>query len=281
MVRLVKDAVELVLAPSCGGGIAAFRWRGIDVMRPALHDGSALSLASFPLLPFSNRIARGCFRAGGQDVAIAPNHQSGARGEVIHGFGWQSAWTVVKASSDHARLVHVYQGSAWPWPYHAEQCFGLTDRGFVQQVSLRNDGMTPMPAGLGIHPYFPRTGASIGLAVDGRWEVDECCLPTHWSAMESLPDWLGGDAIDHVFTGRSGAISLDWPTHRLTIAPSDDLGFTVVYVPTGADYFCVEPVSHMTDAVNRPEADTETGLRWLAPGQIWTTEISFAVEAVA
>ena len=36
MVRLVKDAVELVLAPSCGGGIAAFRWCGIDVMRPAL-----------------------------------------------------------------------------------------------------------------------------------------------------------------------------------------------------------------------------------------------------
>jgi aldose 1-epimerase len=82
-----------------------------------------------------------------------------------------------------------------------------------------------------------------------------------------------------VFTGRSGAIRMRWPTHILTMMPADDLAFTVVYVPPGEDYFCVEPVSHMTDAINRPEERSVTGMRWLAPGERWETHIAFTLSA--
>ena len=32
-------------------------------------------------------------------------------------------------------------------------------------------------------------------------------------------------------------------------------GHLIVYTPPGEDFFCVEPVSHMTDAINRMDGD--------------------------
>jgi aldose 1-epimerase len=279
MIALAEGDCELVLTPECGGGIAAFRWRGIDVMRPALPGAGVLGLASFPLVPFSNRIAHGRFRAGGRDVALPANLPGVDQPHAIHGFGWQAAWAVAEASDRAARLFHRHPGGAWPWPYVAEQHFAISAAGFVQRIALTNGGDRPMPAGLGIHPYFPRAGARLDLAVTGRWESDDTCLPTHWTALDYAPDWLGGAAIDHGFTGRAGAVTMHWPTHVVTMAPASDLAFTIVYVPPGEPYFCVEPVSHMTDAVNRAEDADVTGLRWLAPGERWETQIAFAVSA--
>ena len=279
--RLAAGDVELVLTPDCGGGVAAFRWRGIDMMRPAVPGAGVLGMSSFPLVPFSNRIAHGRFRAGQYEVALPANLPGADQPHAIHGFGWQAAWDVAAMSADKAHLAHHHPGGAWPWPYLAEQHFAAADDGFTHRLALTNRGDTPMPAGLGIHPYFPRPAgrgaARIDLDIDGRWETDDHCLPTEWRALDTAPDWLGGEAIDHVFTGRRHAIALHWPTHVLTMAPAADLAFTVVYVPQCEDYFCVEPVSHMTDAINRTEEDAVTGLRWLAPGERWETQIVFTV----
>lgn len=281
MLRLANNVVELVLAPDCGGSIAAFRWRNIDVLRPRAGGDSALDHASFPLVPFSNRIADGRFRGEGQDIVLPSNHESDGRAEVIHGFGWQTGWAVADSGPAHARLAHRRCSGSWPWPYLAEQDFILSNSGFVQRLRLRNEGASPMPAGMGVHPYFPRHGAQLDLAVDGRWEVAANGIPTHWSALSASPDWFGVAAVDHGYTGRTGPIRIGWPTHRLTITPASDLPFTVVYVPAGADYFCVEPVSHMTDAHNRPEPAAVTGLRYLKPGEWWETAIEFSVKAAS
>ncbi|NJS14363.1 MAG: aldose 1-epimerase [Sphingopyxis sp.] len=277
LLRLAARDIELLLTPERGGGVAAFRWRGIDVMRPALPGDSPLGLASFPLVPFSNRIAQGRFTADERQLALTPNLPGIDQPHAIHGFGWQSPWSVTERSPTQVRLVHHYEGAEWPWPYRAEQHFRLEDGGFWHGLSLRNDGGTPMPAGLGLHPYFPRAGRTLDLKIDGRWDVDDTCLPTGWTALAQQPDWLGSGPMDHVFTGRSGPISLRWPGRRLIIRPADDLRFSVVYAPVGADYFCVEPVSHLTDAVNRPEDAAVTGLRWLDPGATWSTSVRFAM----
>lgn len=45
----------------------------------------------------------------------------------------------------------------------------------------------------------------------------------------------------------------------------------MVFTPEGQDYFCVEPVSHATDAINRaPET-----MLWLEPGE--TAEVSMTI----
>ena len=78
-----------------------------------------------------------------------------------------------------------------------------------------------------------------------------------------------------MFTGRTGDLVIDWPGRRLTMATAADLAFTVIYHPKGAPFFCVEPVSHMTDAINRAEPPEITGLVWLEPGATWRTRITF------
>jgi aldose 1-epimerase len=196
---------------------------------------------------------------------------------AIHGFGWQGQWTVVNHAPHDALLRHDFPGGDWPWPYRAEQHFMVENAGFTCRMMLRNDGTTPMPAGLGLHPYFPRAGARLALAVDGYWEKDAADMPAAWRSLSAAPDWFGGDAIDHVFTGAGAGASISWPGRRLTMTADAALAFTVVYVPVGEDYFCVEPVSHMTDAVNRRESPEVTGLRWLAPGARWDTFVRFAL----
>lgn len=279
MMRLAQGNMELWLEPDQGGSIAGMRWRGNDIMRPAAPGASVLGMACFPLLPFSNRIAGGHFVAGGMSVRLAPNLPGIDQPHAIHGFGWQALWQVAEQSASEAVLAHHYAPGAWPWTYRATQRFALSDDGLLLRLAIQNQASSPMPAGLGLHPYFPRAGASVDLRVAGRWDSDGDCLPTRWQSLADEPDWLGAAPLDHVFTGRSGPIMIAWPEWHLTISPATELSFTVVYAPAGADFFCVEPVSHMTDAVNRAEPTDVTGLRWLAPDEIWETQVRFAVSA--
>ncbi|CCD01316.1 protein of unknown function (plasmid) [Azospirillum baldaniorum] len=50
--------------------------------------------------------------------------------------------------------------------------------------------------------------------------------------------------------------------------------------PPGEDYLCVEPVSHMTDAVNHPE-QPDTGLRRLEPGEELSGTMRLRLETLA
>jgi aldose 1-epimerase len=86
--------------------------------------------------------------------------------------------------------------------------------------------------------------------------------------------------VDTVYTGREGALKITWPGRglALTLEPSGNLGFTVVYTPKGKDFFCVEPVTHMTDAVNRPGEDS--GLVWLAPSASVSAHVRLKAEAL-
>jgi aldose 1-epimerase len=277
--RLARGDVELILAPAVGGSIAALRWRGHDLLRSGNPADGPLALGSFPLVPFSNRIAGGAFGAHGHRIHLPPNMGD----EVIHGFGWQSVWDVAEAGEDSALLVHEHAVGDWPWAYRAEQRFTLTPSGLVLAMTLTNlgggSGSGAMPAGMGHHPYFPRAGAALELAVAERWDCGADRLPARLTPLPAPPDWLGGPPLDHGFTHRRGPITVRWPDRTLTIAPDPDLGHVVVYTPAGDDFFCVEPVSHMTNAVNRAEGAAVTGLRWLDAGDSWTvTTIYLASE---
>ena len=50
----------------------------------------------------------------------------------------------------------------------------------------------------------------------------------------------------------------------------------VVYTPQDKDYFCVEPVSHATNAINQP-APSALGLVTLQPGQSQTAWLTLDI----
>jgi aldose 1-epimerase len=272
---------QMALAPELGGSILSLDYQGQAVMRRS--GGSSIwDVASYPLVPFSNRIAHGRFSAQGQQVTLAPNFPGSDHPHTIHGFGWLAAWDVLQRGTNHAKLAYDHPAGEWPWAFAATQDFTLDDAGLMLTLSLTNHGDTPMPAGLGIHPYFPRDAETLYHGLHrGEWTNTPDCLPLSLEEQPHAIDWwhgapVGDRTVDTAYTGRAGPLTLGWPDRdlALTITPSDNLGCTVVYTPHGEDYVCVEPVSHITDAVNR---DGDTGLAWLAPGETMVASIRFAI----
>ena len=269
--------------PDIGGGIAYWRWRTngetIDLLRPTNgQDPTALDLACFPLLPYSNRIQHGEFHFQGRTIRLPLNF--GDHPHSIHGHGWQRPWAIQRQRPAQLVLTFEHTADAWPFDYAARQTIDLHANGLTLSLDLENRSNLPMPAGVGFHPYFPRASeARIVAGVDGVWLTDATQLPTthvappvHWRLSEGLT--VTGLDCDNVFTGWSGSARLEWHNVTMTIRASDALRHLVVYAPAGEDFFCVEPVSHQTDAVNA-DPSRETGLRILAPGESLHAKVDF------
>ena len=282
MIELNAGDYRLVLAPRSGGSIARLDWRGLPLLRPA-RGRAILDSACFPLVPFSNRIAHGRFVHGAQAVAIAPNMPGGGHPHPLHGFGWLSKWRTIEHGPTDAVLEHHHQGGEWPWPYRARQGFRLTAEGVLLELSLTNLGADAMPAGLGFHPYFPRDATTVYRGLHrGEWHTTADCLPLHLDERPAAIDWwagqpVGSRTVDTAYTDREGPLRIEWPARALalTFEPTPNLPFTVVYTPEGADFFCVEPVSHATDAVNAHAA-----IASLAPGETMRAAIMLHAEAL-
>lgn len=291
VVHLRAGAIDLGLAPAAGGAIAWFRSAtgagSIDWLRPAtpaaLAAGHVDAMGCFPLVPFSNRIRDGRFRFRGQIVEMPPNVAGQAH--VEHGHGWQSAWSVVAQSDTAATLELTRAADAWPFPYVARQAFVLAPDGLAITLSVRNAGPRPMPVGLGLHPYFPRSPATRLTAEVGQmWATDRDVLPTALVDSPTSCCFDRGVAIDAVdldnaFVDWRRAATIAWPDRgaSLTMSASLPLSFLVVYSPPGADYFCAEPVSNCTDAFNLAAAGRDdTGMLVLEPGADIAATVRFA-----
>jgi aldose 1-epimerase len=277
-VRLRRGDVELALCPHIGGAIAAFRWRGRDVLRPAgtacLDGRDPLCASSFPLVPFSNRIADARFAFQGQVYQLARNLPP--EPHAIHGHGWQCPWTVEQASARRAELTFKNAVAGTPLDYRARQTFALHEDGLEIALELTNAGSGPMPAGIGQHPYFIRTdGVTLRARLDHVWLPDERKIPKERVPLRAAWDFADGQRLapldlDHCFGGWDGRAELHWPEMGLTLAleAGPALRHLVIYVPPGQDFFCIEPVSHVNDGFNMLERGVEgTGVRVLAPGQ--------------
>lgn len=283
MPTLTTGDSSLDLSPERGGSVLRFDWRGMPIFRPARGPG-ILDVASFPLVPFSNRVAFGRFTVAGRKVALAPNFPDSDHPHPLHGFGWLAQWDVVALDERHAVLEHRYTGGEWPWPYVARQRFDLYDDGLEMSLSVTNLSDEAMPAGLGFHPYFPGQADTHYHGLHhGEWRNGPTGLPLAHEILPTPQDWWHGSpissrAVDTLYTNRQGALRIEWPSRRLAlkIAPSQNLPHTAIYSPAGMDFFCVEPVSHVTNAVNMDDG-RETGLRYISPGEAFAGSIELRV----
>ncbi|OYU13920.1 MAG: aldose epimerase [Alphaproteobacteria bacterium PA4] len=275
---LSNDAVRLDLAPARGGGITRFDWRDEPIFAP-VRGPTPEDMACIPLVPFANRIAQGRFRVGDTDVQLP---LLPGQAHALHGDGWLADWAVVRATADSAVLRFEHDSGAWPWRYRAEQTLDLHDSGYRHSISLTNCADTPMPAGIGLHPWLPRTADTRYLGLHcGEWQMGDDQLPALLDMRDAPRDWWQGAtvasrSVDTCHVGRDGPLTIVWPARglRLVMRPSPSLGMTHVYVPMGAAFFCVEPVSHSPDAINRRG---DNGLVWLAPGATLAGSIDFTV----
>jgi aldose 1-epimerase len=276
--RLSRGPLSLRLSPARGGGIADFLccavsggeipvFRGIDEANP-----SPTALASFPLVPYVNRVRGGAFSFRGRRVTLARNMPPDP--SPLHGQGWLAAWEVERLDPDGAELVYRHPLGEWPWAYEARQVFALDGHGLTLDLTCTNRSDDPMPCGLGQHPFFPCTPTTrLDTGVETVWTIDEHVLPVAKlpaTGRYDLRDRLVcGQDLDHGFGGWSGRATITDPALPFRIEMSStDARFFQLYSPASGGLFVAEPVSHANAALNEPEEDwAELGLRVLDPGE--------------
>lgn len=276
---------RLVAAPARGGSILSFTWRGEPVMREA-EGPDILDVGCFVMVPFANRIKDGRFVWRGRPRTIPPNFAGRDPQNPIHGYGWQAEWQVVETAAERLRFSHVHAGGGWPWPYAAGLEYALGAEGLTARLTLTNTGEEAMPAGLGFHPYFPRSETTRYRGLHrGEWQTGGDPLPVALDRRATAIDWwdgrpVGTRVVDTVYAGREGPLEILWPERAmaLSITPSPALALTAVYAPADTDWFCAEPMNHLTDAVNG--RDPEAPMPALEPGETAVVEMRLSVRAL-
>ena len=274
---LQHQQTRLTLDPRRGGVIRELRWRDWDILRPtpAGAGDDPFDTACFAMVPFVNRVANGRFTFDGQAVRLARNWSKDPH--PIHGDGWRSPWVVTAAAQGQATLKFEGGANEWPWRYSCEQRFELAPDGVSIELSIRNLSRTPMPAMLGLHPYFPDAGRArmeaqlprVWLADSAALPVQEVATPADWSFTPGRA--VQGVALDHGFSGWNGIARLSWPDHRVTVSTSD-CQFLHIYTPSGRDFFCVEPQTAAPGALGRNSGEASI----VAPGERLAIRVRFS-----
>jgi aldose 1-epimerase len=93
LVELRSGDARCVLYPAIGGSIAGWSIGDQHMLKRASDEDvtavDPLRMASFPLVPYSNRIGHGRFDWDGHAVGITPNFPP--EPHAIHGVGWKAA----------------------------------------------------------------------------------------------------------------------------------------------------------------------------------------------
>ena len=254
---------QALICPEQGAAFSSLRWRGRDVLVPApegaRHPGS---YGAFWMLPWANRLDGG--RIAGHAMPI----NRAAEATAIHGLARDLPWEVISATSDYALLQQRVNFA--PFDYTAQLAVSLAADGLLTEMTLRHEGASPAPYGMGWHPWFTRSAAtSLHLKSTQRASHDARGLPQDFTRCAGIAaDEAGLIGLDNFFAGWDGVARLITPSGIITLTATGDFAAGVqVYAPPTQPVICVEPVSHMPDAPNRPALGAAAPMRLLAPGQ--------------
>ena len=263
-VELRAGPLRLALRPDLGGSIAGLwrdEWAVMRSTEPGALASSRLS-ACFPLVPYSGRLGYRRFRWMGHEHTTQPNFDDSPHS--LHGVAWQRPWRVAASTATSATLALVHPGDAhWPFAFSAEQEFELTADVLTCRMTVTNTAAHPQPIGLGWHPYFPKRPRSrLHVESRERWETDPTGLPTRHVPHSGIDADVAHLDYDHCFEGSGGAARIR--DERLSLRMTSSLPYLVVFTPPLREYFCVEPVSHVANAIHMSDPAAH-GLAAVAP----------------
>ncbi len=279
----------LGVLPGTGASLAYGRvrvdGRWVDLLRPTRAEAFTAweRCASFPLVPWSNRIEGGRLAFRGRHWQLARTAEDGS---ALHGAGVAAPWRVVEQST--TRVVMELDSGAlvgvnFPWQFRARVEYAVDRSRLTVTTSVENTDVEPFPAGFGHHPYFRRfltaaTGqggpllhvpAAGGYALD-RGVATGAAGPVPARADYRSPRGIGDALVDDVLTGlEPGApVRLVYPEATVDITMDEVYSHLVVYAPRGRPYFAVEPVTHVNGGFALHEAGVPgTGVLVLEPAE--------------
>lgn len=268
-----------------------------------------------PVLFPPNRIEDGTFTAGDRTYHFTVNEV--ARNNHIHGFLHRRPWKVSRmelVSEDVAEVEAVFSADAasefyqeFPHEFEFRLLYRLSEKGLEQKVTITNQSGSPMPMGLGFHtafriPFHPGSREEdyrMFVSVGEKWALNERVLPTgdfvELTEEEKEYRGKGVPPVGHViadqhFTSRplrvnnkdfNGAIIEDLSRGiKLVYECGSGYKHWMLWNMDGQKGFvCPEPQTWAINAPNLKLPAEVTGLRLLAPGEVWQDTCRIFVEA--
>jgi len=280
---LRSDELEVVILPGLGARIHRLRAFGTDLLRtpadPAQHADDPFFWGAYVMAPWCNRAPAGPIAIAGRTVDLPANF---ADGSAIHGQVFARPWQVDADGSLHV----TGGGDGWPWPYEVVARMTVEGSTATCDYRLVNRSDGPMPAGIGLHPWFLRPVAL-------RVAAEEVYPENTGSARDPIPVDGAHDlrvarvqdaGLDGTWTALAAPdIELAWP--RAGIAASIEVGaprvLVAVATPGHLDAVAVEPQTHGPDGLRRLEHGEPDAVALLPPGQSLSLTVRITVERVS
>jgi aldose 1-epimerase len=258
------------------------------------------SRGGIPLLfPFAGRIPGTTFTWEGKQYPLEPGD---AFGNAIHGFALSRPWRVIERSG--RRVVgqfHAWRDdptlkARWPADFRLTATYTLAGTSLRGEYLIENPCDTPLPCGLGTHPYFrvPLGGAQaedcvVKLPVSACWELKDM-LPTGRrlelpnTAAFQVGQRFGDLKFDDVFSGL--AFDGGWCTaslhdpasgNTLTQRFSEAFRECVVYTPPHREAICIEPYTCVAGGFELANRGIDAGVRVVPPGGSFSAVVEISV----
>ena len=298
VLEITSDELHVEVLPELGARIHRLRFRGHDILRaadsPSAHESDPFYWGSYVMAPWCGRVGAGATtRIGRRAFSLPSNFPDGT---AIHGQVYARPWQLAAggagrggASRDgaddggSASFEVVAGGDAWPWPYLVEQTISAHGATLAIDLAVTNRADDPMPAGVGIHPWFLRplrvsVDASGVFASNTEPSADPVVVAGRFDLRElrDVPDDLDG-----CWTGIGpDQVVLEWPslglrTRMRAEAPSLHVALAS---PSTLDAVAIEPQTHVPAGLRRVINGEPGALTMLDPGATLRLSVEIAFE---
>lgn len=287
-VRIGADPLVVEVLPELGARLHRLRVFGHDLLRAPeaieTYRDDPMMWGGYVMAPWCNRIEPTPVEVAGRTIVLGSNFVDGT---AIHGQVYLRPWQTEAPGTFSVQGG----GHGWPWRYEVREQVTVVDMAVRVELEVVNLDDAPMPAGIGIHPWFL---GPLEVAIRG----DVVYAPN--GDTPALPVPVGGDTdlrrlgpmaegVDATWgelvaegrgTGSQAPVELRWPSSGIRAEMRVDAPtiFIVAANPPGAGAIAVEPETHAPQALRRLLRGEPGPLTMLAPGERLTLVMELAFE---
>ena len=268
VLALGEGPVRVELLPGLGGRLHRLQAFGHDLLRtpadPAVHARDPFLWGGYLMAPWCNRIAAVPAPFGGQIVDLPSNFPDGS---AMHGQVYAAPWQV---KADGTLSVRG-GGDGWPWPYECTLRADVDDAVLSIHLALTNRGESPMPGGIGLHPWFRgplevrvRADQVVPSNTDPAARLEPVSGPFDLREMRPMPIGLHAAWL----ATADPALEMQWPVGvRASVhVISDAAAWIVAASPSDLDAVAIEPQTQAAYGLERLLAGEPGAMQPIGPG---------------
>jgi aldose 1-epimerase len=277
---LNKHHFYIEAAPELGGRLCCLKFQNKDLIVPlterSFQPTKWPKQGAYPLFPYHNRIENAQFEWQQKTITLATFPESE---HTLHGTAHQKVWHGNISADTLTMILNSEPDKDWPWAYQATQSFRVIENTLHIELILKNLSNTPMPAGMGWHPYFCHF-KNITCQPETKWPLNQELLPIPKPEALSKTVTLatgetyylsGCQEITFDFNGKSGKLTTD-----------RTLNHPVLHASPDGSYTCIEPTTHIPNALNLVHSEAalkhSLGTLSLSPGSKLVSSIKLTID---